>query len=148
LTRQDVPVLVGTDDHAAVTRGAYVLVDADGPPDVVLIGTGSEVAVALDAAASLTAGGTSVRVVSMPSMDLFGAQDTAYRASVLPPGVPVVSVEAGVTFGWGAWADASVGIDRFGASAPGAEVMEHLGITPAAVAAAARGLLEQREGAA
>ncbi len=148
LTRQDVPVLVGTDDHTAVARGAYVLVDADGPPDVVLIGTGSEVAVALDAAASLTAGGTSVRVVSMPSMDLFGAQDTAYRASVLPPGVPVVSVEAGVTFGWGAWADASVGIDRFGASAPGAEVMEHLGITPAAVAAAARGLLEQREGAA
>jgi transketolase len=59
-----------------------------------------------------------------------------------------VSVEAGVTFGWGAWADASVGIDRFGASAPGAEVMEHLGITPAAVAAAARGLLEHREGAA
>ncbi|HJL77222.1 MAG TPA: transketolase [Acidimicrobiales bacterium] len=152
LTRQDVPVLAGTDDHAAVARGAYVLVDADGPPDIVLIGTGSEVAVALDAAATLSAGGTSVRVVSMPSMDLFGGQDGAYRSSVLPPGVPVVSVEAGVTFGWGAWADSSVGIDRFGASAPGAEVMERLGITPTAVVEAARALLDggldTKEGAA
>jgi transketolase len=80
----------------------------------------------------------------MPSMDLFGAQDAAYRESVLPPGVPVVSVEAGVTFGWGAWADVSVGIDRFGASAPGDVVMERLGITPAAVAEAARGLLDRK----
>jgi transketolase len=144
LTRQDVPVLAGTDDHAAVARGAYVLVDADGPVEVVIIGTGSEVAVALDAAATLTAGGTAVRVVSMPSMDLFGAQDAAYRESVLPQGVPVVSVEAGVTFGWGAWADVSVGIDRFGASAPGDVVMERLGITPAAVAEAARGLLDRK----
>ncbi|MCB1271066.1 MAG: transketolase, partial [Microthrixaceae bacterium] len=83
-------------------------------------------------------GGTRVRVVSMPSWELFEGAGAAHRSSVLPEGVPVVSVEAGVTTGWQRWADASVGIDRFGASAPGATVMAELGITPEAVAAAAR----------
>ena len=141
LTRQDVPVLVGTDDHAKVARGGYVLAEPDTPPDVVIIGTGSEVSVALDAAATLTAGGLAVRVVSMPSTDLFAAQSDSYRDDVLPPSLPAVSVEAGVTFGWSRWADRAVGIDRFGASAPGDEVMARLGITPEAVADAALGLL-------
>jgi len=141
LTRQDVPVLPGTDDVAAVARGAYVLADAD-EPEVVLVGTGSEVSVAMDAAATLTAAGRSVRVVSMPCMEDFATQDAAYRASVLPSGVPTVSVEAGVTFGWDRWSDRQIGIDRFGASAPGNRVMAELGITPAAVVAAAEDLLD------
>ena len=141
LTRQDVPVLPGTDDVAAVARGAYVLADAD-EPEVVLVGTGSEVSVAMDAAATLTAAGRSVRVVSMPCMEDFATQDESYRASVLPSGVPTVSVEAGVTFGWDRWSDRQVGIDRFGASAPGDRVMAELGITPAAVVAAAEDLLD------
>lgn len=141
LTRQDVPVLAGSTDHDAVARGAYVLADPDGEPDVVLIGTGSEVAVALDAAATLTAAGHSVRVVSMPCTELFAEQADGYRASVLPTGIPTVSVEAGVTFGWARWADTSIGIDRFGASAPGDQAMTGLGITPAAVVAAAESLL-------
>ena len=142
LTRQDVPVLAGSTDHDAVARGAYVLADPDGDPDVVLIGTGSEVAVALDAAATLTAAGRSVRVVSMPCTELFAEQPDGYRASVLPAGIPTVSVEAGVTFGWARWADMSIGIDRFGTSAPGEQAMAGLGITPAAVVAAAESLLE------
>ena len=141
LTRQDVPVLAGSTDHDAVARGAYVLADPDGEPDVVLIGTGSEVAVALDAAATLTAAGHSVRVVSMPCTELFAEQADGYRASVLPAGIPTVSVEAGVTFGWARWADTSIGIDRFGTSAPGDQAMTGLGITPAAVVAAAESLL-------
>ena len=141
LTRQDVPVLAGSTDHDAVTRGAYVLADPDGEPDVVLIGTGSEVAVALDAAATLTAAGHSVRVVSMPCTELFAEQADGYRASVLPAGIPTVSVEAGVTFGWARWADTSIGIDRFGTSAPGEQAMTGLGITPAAVVAATESLL-------
>jgi transketolase len=141
LTRQDVPVLAGSTDHDAVARGAYVLADPDGEPDVVLIGTGSEVAVALDAAATLTAAGHSVRVVSMPCTELFAEQADGYRASVLPAGIPTVSVEAGVTFGWARWADTSIGIDRFGTSAPGEQAMTGLGITPAAVVAAAESLL-------
>ncbi len=140
LTRQDVPVLPGTADVDAVARGGYVLADAEAP-EVVLVGTGSEVSVAMDAAATLTAAGRSVRVVSMPCMEDFAAQDEAYRSSVLPAGVPTVSVEAGVTFGWDRWSDRQVGIDRFGASAPGDRVMAELGITPAAVVAAAEGLL-------
>jgi len=141
LTRQDVPVLAGSTDHAAIARGAYVLADPDGEPDVVLIGTGSEVAVALDAAATLTAAGRSVRVVSMPCTELFAEQADEYRASVLPPGTPTVSVEAGVTFGWARWADSSIGIDRFGTSAPGEQAMAGLGITPGAVVEAAEALL-------
>jgi len=123
-----------------VARGAYVLRDAD-EPDVVLIGTGSEVSVALAAAERLGADGVAARVVSMPSWELFAAQDESYRDGVLPPGLPAVAVEAGTTLGWDRWADRTIGIDRFGASAPGAEVLERLGITPDNVAGAARELL-------
>ena len=148
LTRQNVPVLDGTAD-GEVERGAYVLSEAPRrQPSLVLIGTGSEVAVCLDAAATLREEGVSVRVVSMPSWDLFAAQPESYRDAVLPPGVPRLSVEAAATLGWDRYADASVGIDRFGASAPGAEVLDKLGINPTHVAERARALLEAqiREG--
>jgi transketolase len=142
LSRQGAPVLEGTAELAVegVARGGYVL-SGDGEPDVVLVGTGTEVATAAAAAGQLRAEGRAVRVVSLPSWELFDAQDADYRASVLPRGVPTVSVEAGVTTGWQRFADAAVGIDRFGASAPGGEVMERLGITADAVADAARALL-------
>ena len=98
--------------------------------------TGSEVDLALKSKAQLESEGIAVRVVSMPCVELFQAQDDAYQASVLPAGVPRVSIEAGVTFGWSdivGSTGASVGIDRFGASAPGAEVAEKLGMNVANV---------------
>ena len=142
LSRQNTPVLEGTDRLAVegVARGGYVLIDV-ADPQVCLVGTGTEVATAVDAARLLEADGVRTRVVSLPSWELFDAQDAAYRAAVLPAGLPTVSVEAGVTTGWQRFAQASVGIDRFGASAPGDRVLAELGITPEAVAEAARGLL-------
>jgi transketolase len=97
--------------------------------------------VAIAAAEQLKAQGVAARVVSMPSWELFEAQDDDYRDSVLPPTIPSVSVEAGISMGWSKWVDRSVAIDRFGASAPGAEVLEKLGITPAHVVAEAKELL-------
>ncbi|MFI5045357.1 MAG: transketolase-like TK C-terminal-containing protein, partial [Acidimicrobiales bacterium] len=142
LSRQNTPVLEHTAERAAegVARGAYPVVDAD-DPDLVIVATGTEVAVAVAAAEQVSGDGRSVRVVSMPSWELFELQDDAYRESVLPAGVPTVSVEAGVTIGWDRYADATVGIDRFGASAPGAEVLDKLGINPDNVASVARSLL-------
>ena len=139
LSRQSVPVLEGT-AGAPVARGAYVL-DTDEDPEVVLIGTGSEVQWCVAAATTLRAEGHRVRVVSMPSTDLFAAQDDAYQASVLPPATPSLSIEAATTFGWHRWADRCIGIERFGESAPGDEVMEHLGITAEHVVAEAHVLL-------
>jgi transketolase len=141
LSRQNLPVLEGTASHDGVEHGAYVLRDAEGSPDLVLIGTGSEVAVALEAADLLAAAGTSCRVVSMPSWELFAEQSDDYQRTVLPESVPTLAVEAGVTFGWDRWADAAVGIDRFGASAPGEVALVNLGINPENVVAHARALL-------
>ncbi|MFT3854720.1 MAG: transketolase [Ilumatobacteraceae bacterium] len=124
LSRQNIRVCT---DGSAVERGAGIVVPCD-DPDVILVGTGSEVAVCVDAAERLNAAGTRTRVVSLPSWDRFEAQSEEYQDEVLPPDVPVLSVEAAVTFGWSRWADASIGIDRFGASAPGAEVLDKLGI--------------------
>jgi transketolase len=146
LTRQKIPVLEGTADLAAVgvPKGAYTLVAESGAiPSVILIGTGSEVSVCVDARVQLAAAGVDARVVSMPSWDCFEAQGGGYRAEVLPPGVPVVAVEAGTRFGWDRYADAVVSIDRFGASAPGDVVLRELGITPEHVVAEARALLGQ-----
>jgi transketolase len=143
LTRQKVPVLANTADRApdGVARGAYVLVDEDGPaPSLVLLGTGSEVSLCVAALELLT--GLAVRVVSMPSWDLFAAQPLEYRDAVLPRGVPTLAVEAATSFGWERYADAVVGIDRFGASAPGPTVLAELGFTAENVAARARALLE------
>jgi transketolase len=141
-TRQKVPVLAGTAERAlsGLPRGAYALVDAD-RPDLVLIGTGSEVGVAVAAGAALADRDLAVRVVSMPSWDLFEQQPDDYRMSVLPPGCPTLAVEAGVRFGWERYADDVVSIDRFGASAPGDLVMRELGITPDHVVERALALL-------
>jgi transketolase len=144
LTRQKVPVLEGTaGDPERVARGAYRLLDpaGAGAVDLVLVGTGSEVHVCLQAAALLEDEGVATAVVSMPSWELFAAQDDGYRAGVLPPDVPTLAVEAGASFGWERWADDVVAIDRFGASAPGEVVLEQLGYTPEHVAEWARRLL-------
>jgi transketolase len=136
LTRQALPVLAGTDD---VAYGGYVLADGDGPPDVILIGTGSELHVALEAQKLLAGRGVKARVVSLPSWELFEAQPQAYRDSVLPPAVLArVAVEAGVPQGWDRYVGpfgAVVGVEgRFGASAPVKVVMEKYGFTAANVA--------------
>ncbi|GAC1517743.1 MAG: transketolase [Acidimicrobiales bacterium] len=140
LSRQKLPILDGTAD-GALDRGAYTLVDTEGRPEVILVGTGGEVHLCVDAAALLSTEGVSTRVVSFPCWDLFALQEAAYQASVFPPGVPRLAVEAGTSFGWDRWAEASVSIDHFGASAPGATVLEEFGYTAANVAAAARALL-------
>ena len=142
LSRQDLPVQENV-DAAGVARGAYVLRDAD-EPQAVIVGTGSEVSTAMEAADLLAEDGVAVRVVSMPSWELFADQDEAYREEVLPPGLPSVSVEAGISMGWERWVDRSVSIERFGASAPGLEVLDKLGINPQATADAVRELLAQR----
>lgn len=154
LSRQDVPVLAQTADRApeGVRRGGYVLVDepangADGNsrPDLVLIGTGSEVHVCVEAAERLCAEGVRTRVVSLPCWEWFEAEDEEYRASVLPPDVPCLAVEAAASFGWERYADATVSIDTFGASAPGAVALEKFGFTAANVAERATALLERVE---
>jgi transketolase len=139
LSRQDLPILPEA-DFDAVARGAYVLRDVD-DPEVVIVGTGSELSVALGAADLLAEDDVRARVVSMPSWELFAEQDDGYRDAVLPPGLPSVAVEAGVAQGWERWVDRTVSIDRFGASAPGAEVLEKLGITADNTARTARELL-------
>ena len=122
LSRQDLPVLDRARAEGDVSKGAYVLVPGDGPT---IVATGSEVWVAVEAAQRVGGG---VRVVSMPSWELFEQQDDAYRASVLADPERTVSVEAGISLGWDRYARTHVAIDRFGASAPGTEVLERLGI--------------------
>ena len=153
LTRQNVPVLDRTELASAegALRGAYILAEAEGgaTPDAILIATGSEVTVALEARALLAERGVAARVVSMPSWEIFEAQDQEYKDSVLLPGVEDrVSVEAGITMGWERYVGLrgmSVGIERFGASAPGETVLTELGITPERVANVALGLLDRVE---
>jgi len=143
LSRQKLPYL--GDRNADVKRGAYVLQDANGSPDLILIATGSEVSLAVDAAKILTGKGTKTRVVSMPSWELFAAQSQSYRDSVLPPSVKArVSIEAATTMGWQRWVGErglAIGIDRFGASAPAAEIAKALGFVPDKIAEAAASLL-------
>ena len=129
-------------------RGAYTLWQSgDGLPDLILIATGSEVGLAYEAAKSMDA---NVRVVSMPCWELFAEQTQDYRDEVLPPDVRArLSVEAGISLGWEKWvgdAGASVAIDRYGASAPGDEVLARLGFTAENVAARAAALLERVAG--
>jgi transketolase len=143
LSRQDVPVLAATADRApgGVARGGYVLVESDGPADVVLIATGSEVHLCVDAVPRLAERGISARVVSLPCWEWFAEQPVAYRDSVLAVGVPRLAVEAGSSFGWDRYADASLSIDTFGASAPGTEVLEHMGFSAEHVADLAAALV-------
>jgi transketolase len=145
LTRQKLPVLDATSVEGAM-RGGYVLADGDGgPAEVIVIGTGSEVHLALAARAELAKQGVRARAVSLPSFELFDAQPEAYRRSVLPPEVRArVAVEAAVPFGWDRYvgpSGAAVGLERFGASAPYQTIYEQLGLTAAAVVARARALL-------
>lgn len=125
LSRQNLPQIT---DGSAVGPGAGVVGSPVDDPEVILVGTGSEVSLCADAATVLRAAGHRVQVVSMPSWDRFETCDPRQRQAVLPPGVPVLSVEAATTFGWSRWSHDQVGIDRFGASAPGSKVLSELGI--------------------
>jgi transketolase len=145
LTRQGLPVV--TPAPSEVGRGAYVLAPSgaeDGLPDIVLMATGSEVHLALAAREQLAAEDISARVVSMPSWELFDAQPKAYRAVVLPPGVPRLAIEAGVTTAWARYVGeggGAIGLDRFGASAPYKVLFEELGFTTKNVVKQARALV-------
>jgi len=124
---------------ADITKGGYILKDCDGTPDAIIIGTGSEVALATGAAEAMS--GKKIRVVSMPSTNIFDAQDAAYKSSVLIKGVPTVAVEAAVTDAWYKYADAVVGIDHFGESAPAGELFKEFGFTVENVVKAVEGVL-------
>jgi transketolase len=141
LSRQDLPTVTQTGAPGA-EKGAYVLADGD---DAIIIASGSEVAIALAARDELAKQKIAARVVSMPSWELFAEQDQTYRDSVLPPSRwQRVSVEAGVTFGWRQYVGergASIGVDTFGASAPGEVLYEKYGLTPAAVVDAVKRVL-------
>jgi len=147
LTRQNVPHLDRANaKDAGIARGGYILAEAEGgAPDVILIGTGSEVALCVQAREKLQGQGVKARVVSLPSWELFGKQDAAYRERVLPKAVRKrVTVEAGATLGWSRFAGDEgviIGLDRYGASAPGGELLQHFGFTAERVTAAALGLL-------
>ena len=146
LTRQKLPILARNLAGAAegLRHGAYVIVDPDGPnvPDVILIATGSEVAVALEAARLLARDPIRTRVVSMPSWELFAAQPESYRNSILPPTVRTrVAIEAAGPMGWSRWTTdegAMVGMRGFGASAPGERLFQEFNLTPQQVAETVR----------
>ncbi len=142
LSRQDLPVIdtAKVDVYAGVSKGAYVLEDA-AKPQVILIGTGSEVWPCLEAKKQLESEGIAARVVSMPSWEIFDEQTAEYKASVLPADVPKLAVEAGSPLGWWKYVGQNgdvIGLDRYGASAPGPIVMEKLGFSPANVAERAK----------
>jgi transketolase len=151
LTRQNLPTLRTKHTNQNLTaRGAYVLAEADHKRRAILMATGSEVAIAMEAKALLEAKGIGVRVVSMPCFELFAAQDDAYRRKVLPAGPVRVGVEAAVRQSWDRWLmgergserkSAFVGMDSFGASAPAEDLYKHFGITAQAVADEALALI-------
>ena len=151
LTRQNLRTVRTKHTRANLTaKGAYVLAEAEGRPRVILIATGSEVEIALDARDLLQGKGIGTRVVSMPCEELFAAQDEKYRRSVLPAGPVRVAVEAAVRFGWDRWLMGErgvekkagfVGMEGFGASGAIEDLYPHFGITAAAVAARAEDLL-------
>jgi transketolase len=133
-SRQNLPHMPRTQEQiSAISRGGYVLKDSDGQPEAIIIATGSEVELAVKAAEELTAKGRKIRVVSMPSTNIFDAQDAAYRESVLPSAVTKrVAVEAGVTIGWWKYVGSNgkiVGLDRFGESAPAGVLFKEFGFT-------------------
>jgi transketolase len=144
LSRQNLPNLPGASIEG-VAKGAYVVDDCSGTPDLILIGTGSEVSLCVEAAQQLRAAGTQVRVVSMPSWELFEAQDSSYQESVLPKAViKRLAVEAGIGMGWCRYVGSAgdvISIERFGASAPGGLVMQKFGYTVENVVARAQALL-------
>jgi transketolase len=143
LSRQKLPYL--GDRNAAVSRGAYILDEPAGTPDLILIASGSEVQLARAAAKLLAAKGTKARVVSMPSFHLFDKQDAAYRESVLPAAIAArVSIEAAATIGWHKYVGdhgIAYGLDHFGTSAPAPAIEKEYGFTPEHIADVASGLL-------
>jgi transketolase len=146
LSRQDLPVLDNDKYkvHAGTRKGAYVLEEHG--KDVILVATGSEVSLILKAAAELKAAGILATVVSMPSFKIFEEQDDEYKLSIFPHGVPKISVEAGATMGWWKYVGregVTVGLDRFGASAPGPIAMEKLGISVPVVVEHAKKLVKK-----
>jgi transketolase len=150
LSRQNLPTLDRKSYASAegLSRGAYILADASGPaPDLILIATGSEVSLAVEAREKLQGQGVRVRVVSMPSWELFDAQPAAYRDEVLPPGVGArLAVECGITQGWHCYVGDRgdvIGVDRFGASAPGTVVTAALGFTVEHICARSLDLLQR-----
>lgn len=156
LTRQNLPVYdraaEGLGEASGLLRGGYVFFEqAEDGLDLVLISTGSEVDIAYQAAKALAAEGVGVRVVSLPSWELFQKQEEAYRQQVLPPGVPRLAIEAATPFGWERWVgnDKSrgdiIGIDHFGASAPYQRIYQEFGLTPERLAERARQLLAQSQ---
>ena len=154
LSRQDVPVLDPAEvaDASGLERGAYVLWEsegANGDPDLLLVSTGAEVAPTLEAATRLTEEGVSARVVSMPCWELFEEQPVEYRDSVFPPDVDArLAIEPGVTQGWWRWVGERgdvIGIERYGASAPGTTVLEKLGFTADNIVSRAHALLRRRQ---
>jgi transketolase len=146
LSRQKLPILAADTVKGGVERGGYILSDCEGAPRLILIGTGAEVHLALAAQAELAQKGIPARVVNMPSWELFQERSESYRRSVLPPEVKArLAIEAGITLGWERYvgdAGAVIGIDRFGASAPGGTVLEKYGFTVANVVAKAEELLK------
>ena len=150
LTRQKLPTLPGTAEKAreGVARGGYVLADT-AKPHAVIIATGSEVGLAMDAQRALAQGGIAVRVVSMPCTQVFDRQDEAYRVSVLPRGIPRVAIEAGVTDYWRKYVGlegAVIGIDTFGESAPGPVLFKHFGFTVERVVGAVKHIIAAPSG--
>ena len=149
LSRQSLPVLDRKQYPSAIAlaRGGYILADSDGTPDVILIGSGSEVHLCLNARELLAKKGVAARVVSMPSWELFERATHKYRDKVLPPAVTTrVAVEAGVSFGWEKYVgstEAIIGINRFGVSAPGGIVMNKYGLNASAVVSKAMNLLKR-----
>ena len=147
LTRQGLPIYERRDPALSVSKGGTILADTDGTPDIILIATGSEVAVAMEARDILSKEGVAARVVSLPSWEIFERQPEEYRNRILPPAVGArLAVEAATPFGWERWTGSDgeiVGLDRFGASAPGKVVMQKLGFSAQNVADRARALLER-----
>jgi transketolase len=146
LSRQNLPVIDASkvDVNGGTAKGAYVLADVENPK-VILIGTGSEVSTCIDAKKLLDAENIATRVVSFPSWELFDEQSAEYKASVLPAGVPKLAVEAGAPLGWWKYVGSDgdvIGLDRFGASAPGPIVLKNLGFSPENVANKAKALLK------
>jgi len=146
LSRQDLPLL-DPEKHKVfegVAKGAYIVEEGSKSPDVLLVGTGAELWPCLKAAEQLKGEGVTARVVSMPSWKLFDEQDEAYKQSIFPDGLPKLAVEAGASLGWWKWVGRHgdvIGIDHFGASAPGPVVLEKFGFSPDNIASRAKALI-------
>ena len=146
LSRQDLPVMDAAMVFAGAPKGAYSVTPAVTAAEIILIATGSEVSTCLEAAAKLKELGVTAKVVSMPSFKIYDEQSDVYKAELLPEGTPKISLEAGATMGWWKYVGhtgAVIGIDRFGASAPGPLVMEKLGISVSNVVDHAKKLLKK-----